>query len=446
MNIFSRASAGLVCALMIGNLPAIAISADDTLNLPVEGPYYLKAGQPFAGETVSVLLHETGQYQAVLEQVGQFEELTGINVDVIWTPYPTLHSKVATELTAGGSEIDVLDIAGNWGAEFARFVLPLDQYIEADGYPMDFAEGLKRMYFLEDSWLYIPSRTHGVVTYYRKDIFDDLGLPVPDTWEDMIESAKVIQEATDHSGISIAYSQSVATDFDNIMIWFTMLSGLGGSIFNDDWKPAFNGPVGIEATNRFIDLHLKHGVTPIGANAYTHYESILEFQQGRAAMIPSFEYFFSTLKHPEESAVAETVAVAPYPRWEDGRRVGMVGGLGWGINKKSERIGAAWEFLKWSTSPEVQKAAVLSGGSAVVLHNSTHKDEQLNELFDNMFAMKLESMMSGDVLPIIPEAAQINTVLGPTFSSIIAGEFSVEEGLNQAAEEIEQIMGDAGYY
>nr|MBP8933063.1 hypothetical protein [Candidatus Atribacteria bacterium] len=48
--------------------------------------------------------------------------------------------------------------------------------------------------------------------------------------------------------------------------------------------------------------------------------------------------------------------------------------------------------------------------------------------------------------PIVPEWIPISNALYPRLQAIMLGDMTVEEGLNAAAKEVEEIMRDAGYY
>jgi len=48
--------------------------------------------------------------------------------------------------------------------------------------------------------------------------------------------------------------------------------------------------------------------------------------------------------------------------------------------------------------------------------------------------------------PIVPEWIPISNILYPTLQAIMLGDKTVEDGLNEAAKKVEELMAEAGYY
>jgi ABC-type glycerol-3-phosphate transport system substrate-binding protein len=145
-------------------------------------------------------------------------------------------------------------------------------------------------------------------------------------------------------------------------------------------------------------------------------------------------------ENPEMSKVVGKVDITKAPVSE-----GMVaqygfGGWGIGINADSDKQKqeAAWEFIKWLVSPDVQKEWVLHSGPPLRL--STMQDPDVIKALPWM-PMLEESFVkgNGDYRPRIPQYTIIEDALGVYVNSFLVGkEKSAQGALDKAQAQIEK--------
>ncbi|MGL6313874.1 ABC transporter substrate-binding protein [Vibrio sp. WXL103] len=89
----------------------------------------------------------------------------------------------------------------------------------------------------------VPLQMNMQQFFYRKDVLDQYGLSVPQSYQDVVASAKTLQEAGIQYPLAQAMSMgwNLATEFTNIYL------SLGGEYFDKDGAPLFDGDKGIEA-------------------------------------------------------------------------------------------------------------------------------------------------------------------------------------------------------
>lgn len=124
-------------------------------------------------------------------------------VDVISQPYVGFTDTVRTAVRNGVGP----DIIINYATEAANYVadgqlVDLSQYIYADE---EFAEAFEtslpqevmdvEVNGFDDGLIhYLPSYTTGPILYYNATLYDELGLTVPSTWEELAENCRIIKE------------------------------------------------------------------------------------------------------------------------------------------------------------------------------------------------------------------------------------------------------------
>ncbi len=187
--------------------------------------------------------------------------------------------------------------------------------------------------------------SHGI--YYNQDIFTELGIAVPQTWEELLAAAQTIQDAgytpfANGAGDSWTIAEIV---FMNIAPNF--IGGYEGRQAYLNGERCFNDANAVAAFQGVADLA---PFFPEGQQALTYYDSQQLFLQGEAAMwlggswdIPFFE--------GEAPEFAWSVFAVPAPAGQD-RYVTFHLDAGMGINAASAHKEEAKLFLEWMTGED----------------------------------------------------------------------------------------------
>jgi len=144
-------------------------------------------------------------------------------------------------------------------------------------------------------------------------------------------------------------------------------------------------------------------------------------------------------ENPDISSIVGKVAITTAPVAKDVTPKYGFGGWGIGINADSKHADAAWEFIKWITSPAIQKEWILHDGAPI--RRSTLEDPELNQKYP-WFPILLKSFENGDgnYRPRIPQYSIIQDALGTAVNGYLVGEMSAQEALDQAQAQVEAGM------
>lgn len=413
-------------------------------------PYGLKPGKPYAGTKIVWLASPATQWAAIMERIGQFTELTGIEVEFSPTPYANLLDKITTEAIGGTDAYDVVWFTDSWGPSLAQYFVSLNDRIAADGLDMNrYPKAYQLAGAFKSQQIALPIRGHPQLLFYRKDILEKAGVTPPTTWKELEEASQVIKEKTGLYGISTFYGKG--SGLQNLWVWLTYLWSNGGDIFDEKWRPIFNNPAGVEATQRYVDLVLK-GYAPPGAVTATEYDGSNSVMQGESTMVITWWWHISNLTNPKAAKpeVVENIGFAPVPAWE-GKGAATYTTVGvLGIFKSSKKQDAAWEFVKWATNPDLEKAWALDKSKPetttnVVVQIANLNDPEINAAWNGMQAAAAKSLEVAKILPRLAEWPQVGSVLEIAINDIASGK-PTKETLDKAAAEITSIMERAGYY
>lgn len=226
--------------------------------------------------------------------------------------------------------------------------------------------------YIYDGKVYgLPETMQFYVLMYRTDIFEKLGLSVPDTWDDIANLMPVLRRNGMNCYLPVS-SYTGTKGLDGILPFFYQTNT---KLFSDDGMTAsFHSGNGIKAFETLTDLYslyslqnnmpsfynnFRYGTCPVGVANFTNYMQIL-------------------YAAPE---IADLWAIAPAPGTlsEDGTvcRQQMSVDRGALIMESTDKKQEAWEFLRWWLSSETQiefSHTLLVKFGADFIWNSANKD------------------------------------------------------------------------
>jgi multiple sugar transport system substrate-binding protein len=215
----------------------------------------------------------------------------------------------------------------------------------------------------------IPISMEAYILFYNKDLVDQhLGGVVPTTWDDLLAGAqKVTDEGAGEAFGSVMRGQrsgSLVDTMTGIVLnaWGEAEAPLPFNIwFDGAWdKPRFDDPRIAAGLAHYAGL-LKAG--PENALSFGWEDASRYFAQGKAAFFVDASVFGPGFEDAANSAVAGKVGYAVLPA-TDG--VSVSGHWAWGLSmaENSQKKTAAWLFIQWATSKEMDATFGLKTGGA----------------------------------------------------------------------------------
>lgn len=396
------------------------------------------AEKPFAG-TELVLASMTDQYVTAFRAlIPQFEEETGIKVTMDELGYVDLYQKLTADFVGHTGNYDLMTVDIVWSGEYGAngYTLPLDDFMARDKDEIMMDDIMPVSWTLgewEGKHYAYPLAGYANVLNYRKDVLADAGIEPPKTQEELLAAAQALTKADeDFYGIALlgAKGSAVAQDY---MAW---VQQHGGSILDENGKPALNTPENVKILEFFGSLF---EYAPPGSTDYWWDQRETAFRSGNVAMMEGWSIARAGYENPDISSIVGKVDVTAAPVADGMEPKYGFGGWGIGINADSENAEAAWEFIKWITSPEIQKEWIRNDGAPI--RRSTLEDAELNAEYP-WFPLLLESFEKGDgdYRPRIPEYSIIQDALGSAVNGYLVGEMDAQAALDQAQAQVESAL------
>jgi multiple sugar transport system substrate-binding protein len=421
------------------------------------GAEELKLGR-FDGVTIKACLIGGGDYEKIYEKFfPKFEELTGAKVKIVYKGNGfEIDKKMKLDFAAKAIDYDVCWNHTSFFSQYFDFVEPLEKYFTEEELK-DFSPRIMQFAWKDGHLWFIPRHADISALYYRTDIFNDpevrkkfrekygYELRPPETWDEFKEIAIFLSNPPELYGTQFAGKEEALTG----RFW-DILMAYGGKIIDENYKPAFNGPEGVKAATILRDLY-QAGAMPPGMVNFLWDDVAANFANGTIAMYTEWYGWYSYFQDPTKSKVAGKFDLARQPKGDAGIHSGWAGAHAFSVTKFSKNKEAAAALVKYITSYEPQLFEAHIG--YIPVRNSVFETlkKEAESSTDPLAKKRVELMqlqINEDFTPppIIPEWIAISDILYPILQAIILGDKPVKEGLDEAAQKVEELLAEAGYY
>jgi multiple sugar transport system substrate-binding protein/sorbitol/mannitol transport system substrate-binding protein len=385
--------------------------------------------QQQGGGTVNLAIQSHTALQALANYYAEFEQQTGIKVVPDESPQDQLSQKILLDLSSGTGAYDIVGIHYIWLAGWAEpgWLQPIDDYIakeKANNTAVfdynDFV--LPEMFAYKGKQYGLPFYGESQMLYYNKEIFAAAGLPDrgPETWDEVIEFCKAVKERTDKAGFAM---RGIADNRAILNTWhiFAFSNGWTGWL-DSNGRPQFDRPEAVEAARYYADLLNTYG--PAGIASYNWPDVQTLMQQGLVAMIIDATNFGPRLEAPSMSTIGGKVGYGLVPKSPKGLRKPGITAYGLYIPKASKNHDAAWTFMNWSLSKDLQLKTALNGVRDDVTRNSVmaNPDYIRRYAVSNYLDMKTQAINDGILhFPYIVPMQEVAAELSITLNKILVG-------------------------
>ena len=299
------------------------------------------------------------------------------------------------------------------------------------------SQGKEHLYALPDTQSFY-------CMFYRTDVFEQLGLEMPNTWEEFLYCATIIQRY--NMNVYVPYTQIVAATTVNagigsLHLYPTLMQQNGQKLYNEQKNAtAINTVRGIQVFEEWTEIYtdygyqkeadfynrLRNGSMPLGIASYSTYMTIYSAApeiDGRwaVALVPGTHDPECEIEGcKDESHINRTIAGA---------------GTGAGIIKRSANKEAAWKFLQWWTSTETQKRYSSNVESIIGLLGrvATANKNAFSELAwdPDDLAVLMEQWSNVSEVPEVPGSYYMTRAIDQAFWSVLNDNTNAKDAINE---------------
>ena len=263
-----------------------ALSTADLLSGPSPARAAITPDMPYAGTELQVMVVRASQFAAEAKRLPAFEEATGIKVTFVDIPFVAMREKLTAEMIAGSTDFDLVTPIDVWIPPLVNdYLAPLNDDLEERGIALDrYPSPFLRSGMFDEECYGLPIRSHIQLLFYHKDLFDELGLTPPKTWDELVATGKTLMEKKGIAGVAIPYGKN---NGQNLMVWHNFLWGAGGDLFDAEGQARLQQRGRAEGDQDYVDIAAPatRSRRP-GPCSFFEQDAVNRLVQGNSAMLP----------------------------------------------------------------------------------------------------------------------------------------------------------------
>jgi len=300
-------------------------------------------------QSIKYLIEEPEDAEALkaLEaHIGEFEEQSGITVEVDTLPFDTMRTVLQTQLRSGeGPDVFGWGSGPGFGGALAEAGLVEDLTDAYEEYDWQVFDSAKERVTVDGKLYGVPGELETIGIFYNKDLFAELGIEEPQSIGDLESAASTISQA---GKIPLAVGDKEGWEGGHLLS-MALSSAVGSSGMEALFagEESWDSPEVVSALDfwkRFND----EGYLPESPTSVNYDNSIALYYSEDAAMIPTGSWLVGEI---DDNTQFETGYI-PFPAPE-GAGI-FAGGLGSGpyVSAGTSKTDAALEFVDFLASPE----------------------------------------------------------------------------------------------
>jgi multiple sugar transport system substrate-binding protein len=398
-----------------------------------------EAPAPAEEEAVTLRLSMFGsadQEQMLDEWIPKFEEENpNIKVEYKVLDWATGTTELLASI-AGGTGPDVVFAYSVWIPQWAAqgALSPLEDYFDEE----DFIAPAVELAKWDDHLYALPWSLKVRAYYYRKDIFEEVGLDpekYPETWDELVDYSQKLTKRDASGNIErVGFWVPTSHPYKTIQVWIPYMWSNGGRFFSEDGcKATFNSPEGVEALQLLDDLLNEYEVDEPGTIQVEN----VDFAQGRVASDISNIATRGMLADAPE--VVPFVGMAGTPHKAGKESVSEMGGNYMGISATTEHLPEALSLLEFlALTPDLARR--YAADDLGVPGATVAADEEY--FATNPWAERWLEIMdeTGKGLPQHPTWVEISDTVTKAIDQVYLEGRDPQEALDEAAEKVDAII------
>jgi multiple sugar transport system substrate-binding protein len=301
----------------------------------------------------------------------------------------------------------------------------------------------------------LPQEISSILVYYRKDMLDKYGVKYPPdtgwTWEGLRDACLSIRDKIKTDNLADVFPLVGGwKKTDNAFIAASTLWSNGVDWLDEKTQmPKFSQPGSVDAMKFQLGLLNDDKIYSEGIVDYEYNEVLAAYQQGKAAIAIQWNAAAPTFEDKEkspETAGKTGYSLFPYFKSKDPNyNHTYAHGHGIAVSAYSKKQQAAFEYLTWFTSKDVARDYVVKGGGSSG-RTSVLTDPDIQKQAGLVLQALSKSLTISHRAYATPDLNWIlRSVIQPNISNIFTKQRTIEEGLQDADNDLIAGYKDKGY-
>lgn len=351
------------------------------------------------------------------------------------------HDFLVTIYSGKDSSMDIaaVDTGSEWPAEFAPAgwladigdILPKtrqDQLMPQMVYQSTISGKIYAYPFFNDVGVF----------YARKDLLDQAGKKVPETWQEMVETAKGIANPPGMWGFIPCFFKDEQLEC-NFQEYFWSNKA---DMTDKDGNITVNTPPVVEALQFMIDLVRKDKITPESVISQSLDEGRQIFTEGKSVFHRNWAYVWQASLN-EDSKIKGKISMNVLPKFgANGEHVTNLGGWSWTVSSFSKAKDESKELVAYLGEMAQQVELYLVSGWAPADMDAYSKENlaKLPEAVQAFAEPYFKVSLTARARPRHPQYRQISEVMQNEAQAAILGQKSAQQACDTMAQQLKPLL------
>ena len=374
--------------------------------------------------------------------VKPWEEATGHTVTLVPMPASTTDQfgQYRLWLAAQNGDIDVYQTDVIWAPQLADHFVDMSEV--AGELMKEHFPSIVESQTVDGKLVALPVFTDAPALYYREDLLEKHGQPVPQTWEQLTEIAQAVQDAERAEGNNDIWGfvwQGNAYEGLTCDALEWVKSSGGGQIIEPDGTISINNDKAIAALE--LAATWPGSISPEGVLSYQEEEARGVWQTGNAVFMRNWPYAYG-LGNSDDSAVKGKFGVTTLPTGQGhDTSAATLGGWNVAVSKYGDNQEAANSLAMYLAGAEAQKTRSLIASNLPTVI-SLYEDEDIAREVPIIPQWK-DVFLQAVPRPSAPTRQDYNEVSTLFFSavhSVLSGEESAADAMSELELDLEDLL------
>jgi len=381
----------------------------------------------YRGKVIDSLIKKFNDSHPNIYVEGKFKGITDVVKDKYNNDYNVLFQELLISIVTNSSPV-VAQVYENWTTQFLMVdaIVPMENFIKSSSGGLsdkelnDFVPIFLQSNIYDGKIWTLPFNKSIYVLYYNKDYFTQAGVEPPRTWEELKEIATKLTIKNNEGKVE----RYALIFLPNVDCFSHIFLANGGEFISDKGEAVFNSVEGVK-TLEYLQALVNSGV------AIPSFEHQKDFLQGKSAIFiettSKIGSFRKEAKFP--------FGVAPLPSVEGHPHRVLFAGTNLAIFKQKhtqEEQLAAWEFVKWLTSPEITTEWAIQTGYIPVRSSAIKSAEYQKYLKeDPLNYVGVEELPYAIPAPRVSSWQSIRGIIDDIVFSTVSLNETIQEALNE---------------
>lgn len=404
-----------------------------------------------------VLMVDLATSRSLTVLSSQFTRETGIPIEFELVRHSELFHRISHDVDTSRNEFDIYMYDVPWLEYMIQnnLVADITDFVNSGTFDISklFRQNMDNCFFNE-AYYGIPIIGGAQIMFYRQDLFENheiskafknvyqISLRPPKTWTEFNGTAEFFTQAFNPDSPT-EFGTSVAGSMDEelapeilIRLW-----AAGGNIWDRSYNVCLNSPQNIKAFHHILNSIRCAEKSPFETSIQ---QTVTDFAEGKTAMLITYTEYAAQISKLIHSRNIGRVGYQTLP----GKTPASIG-WNFGLNPFSTQTDAVYQYFQWICQKQTSYyMTILDGQSPLIAPYHSHELlklypwlEYTEESFN--YCRKRNGPCRNKSL-VIPQN-KIEHILCNVLHNILQKNFSVEESLKMAQEEMEQLFKSYGY-